>query len=238
MASNRTLWHTRQTIVNKGARRPCYSEFHSGSIVLELWYPGIRRSFGNHCNRWTFQTLGVRSTGYIHLGTAEGSDARPKANVRLIKQLVECLHWCDYITLLRIGMFFFSDMPVYASICMQVWYIFLNEFCHVICQDKLDGINRWLTRQPANFCKQIDGVDEIWINMIMYDSMTIHVCFLLKTCLTVWLWQDSLTCTHVQEDIVKRFDGKGMAVVGFEIDQVRRTDKGISAETWNSLWHC
>ena len=25
---------------------------------------------------------------------------------------------------------------------------------------------------------------------------------------------------------MKRFDGKGMAVVGFEIDQVRRTDSG------------
>lgn len=74
--------------------------------------------------------------------------------------------------------------------------------------------------------------------MIMYASMPIHVCFLLKTCLSVWLWQDNLTCTHVQEDIVKRFDGKGMAVVGFEIDQVRRTDKGISAETWNNLWYC
>lgn len=29
-----------------------------------------------------------------------------------------------------------------------------------------------------------------------------------------------------KDDIVKRFDGKGMAVVGFEVDQVRRTDHG------------
>ena len=39
MASNRTLWHTRQTIINKGARRPCYSEFHSGSIVRKSTSP-------------------------------------------------------------------------------------------------------------------------------------------------------------------------------------------------------
>ena len=36
----------------------------------------------------------------------------------------------------------------------------------------------------------------------------------------------SLPETKLPQDIVKRFAGKGMAVVGFEVDQVRKTPDG------------
>lgn len=47
----------------------------------------------------------------------------------------------------------------------------------------------------------------------------------IKTLYSQVFWK-SLPPVDLPEDIVKRFDGKGMAVVGFEMDQVRRTDKG------------
>ena len=40
------------------------------------------------------------------------------------------------------------------------------------------------------------------------------------------VWWKPLEPVSLPDDIVKRFDGKGMAVVGFELDQVRKTDKG------------
>eukprot|EP00434_Breviolum_minutum_P004320 symbB.v1.2.003807.t1/scaffold192.1/size616647/18 len=47
----------------------------------------------------------------------------------------------------------------------------------------------------------------------------------IKTLYSQVFWK-SLPPVDIPDDIVKRFDGKGMAVVGFEVDQVRRTDHG------------
>jgi len=48
---------------------------------------------------------------------------------------------------------------------------------------------------------------------------------LIKQLYSQVFWK-GLEPVSLPDDIVKRFDGKGMAVVGFEMDQVRRTDEG------------
>ena len=87
----------------------------------------------------------------------------------------------------------------------------------------------------------------LWWHMPLWHYANIAPCHLScpwRVChlaVTPYTYRHQHPCVYehgttiyplAKDDIVKRFDGKGMAVVGFEVDQVRRTDHGNLDHGW------
>lgn len=90
-------------------------------------------------------------------------------------------------------------------------------------------------------------VSQITIMTLNWVQFQGHRCTHHPAVLSTWIHVNAITYMHqhpcvyehgttmyllAKDDIVKRFDGKGMAVVGFEVDQVRRTDHGNLDHGW------
>ena len=60
-----------------------------------------------------------------------------------------------------------------------------------------------------------------------------------RTRTPVQVWWAPLAPSPLPDDIVQRYSGKGMAIVGFEVDQVRKTPAGdVSVPISGTSCHC